>query len=65
LTENNLTVVSLNPKGSLSGKAEPVKPVAAGEIQKFELSNGLRLLVRKIIGCRSWDGRRVSRWLAR
>src|SRR5712671_2163134 len=30
LTENNLTVVSLNPKGSLSGKAEPVKPVATG-----------------------------------
>src|SRR5262249_42262456 len=29
LTENNLTVVSLNPKGSLSAKAEPVKPVAA------------------------------------
>jgi zinc protease len=47
LTENNLTVVSLNPKASLSGKAEPVKPVAAGEIQKFELSNGLRLLVRE------------------
>src|SRR6266516_8178825 len=47
LTGNNLTVVSLNPKGSLSGKAEPVKPVAAGEIQKFELSNGLRLLVRE------------------
>src|SRR5437762_1555483 len=47
LTENNLTVVSLNPKGSLGGKAVPVKPVAAGEIQKFELSNGLRLLVRE------------------
>src|ERR1700758_2209555 len=47
LTENNLTVVSLSPKGSLSGKAEPVKPVAASEIQKFELSNGLRLLVRE------------------
>ena len=47
LTENNLTVVSLNPKGSRSGKAELVKPVAAGEIQKFELSNGLRLLVRE------------------
>src|SRR5205807_8017038 len=47
LTENNLTVVSLNPKGSLSGKAELVKPVAAGEIQKFELSNGLRLLERE------------------
>src|SRR4029078_11153388 len=47
LTENNLTVVSLNPKGALSGKAEAAKPVAAGEIQKFELSNGLRLLVRE------------------
>src|SRR5213596_1974801 len=47
LTENNLTVVSLNPKGSLSGKAEPVKAIAAGEIQKFELANGLRLLVRE------------------
>jgi len=47
LTENNLTVISLNPKGSLSGKAEPVKSIAAGEIQKFELSNGLRLLVRE------------------
>src|SRR6266704_131575 len=47
LTENNLTVVSLNPKGSLAGKAEGAKPVAAGEIQKFDLSNGLRLLVRE------------------
>ncbi|MGZ5529946.1 MAG: M16 family metallopeptidase, partial [Limisphaerales bacterium] len=48
LTENNLTVISLNPKASISGKAELVKPVAAGEIQKFELStNGLRLLVRE------------------
>src|SRR5881398_1899901 len=47
LTENNLTVISLNPKGSLTGKAESEKPVAAGEIQKFDLSNGLRLLVRE------------------
>src|SRR5438477_217819 len=47
LTDNNLTVVSLNPRSSLSGKSDPVKPVAAGEIQKFELSNGLRLLVRE------------------
>jgi zinc protease len=47
LTENNLTVVSLNPKGSLAGKAEGAKAVAAGEIQKFDLSNGLRLLVRE------------------
>src|SRR6059036_1401146 len=47
LTENNLAVVSLNPKGSLAGKAEGAKAVAAGEIQKFDLSNGLRLLVRE------------------
>src|SRR6201993_280564 len=47
LTENNLTVISLNPKGSLTGKAEAEKPVAAGEVQKFDLSNGLRLLVRE------------------
>src|SRR6059036_3862082 len=47
LTENNLTVVSLNPKGLLAGKAEGAKVVAAGEIQKFDLSNGLRLLVRE------------------
>jgi zinc protease len=47
LTENNLTVVSLNPKDSLGDKAELVKPLGAGEIQKFELSNGLRLLVRE------------------
>jgi len=47
LTENNLTVVSLDPKGSLTGKAEAEKTVAAGEVQKFDLSNGLRLLVRE------------------
>jgi zinc protease len=47
LTENNLTVISLNPKGSLAGKAEGAKAVAAGEVQKFDLSNGLRLLVRE------------------
>src|SRR6266481_6204600 len=47
LTDSNLTVVSLNPKGSLAGKAEGAKAVAAGEIQKFDLSNGLRLLVRE------------------
>src|SRR5437763_9883494 len=47
LTENNLAVVSLNPKGSLAAKAEGPKVAAAGEIQKFELSNGLRLLVRE------------------
>jgi len=47
LTEHNLTVISLNPKGSLGAKAEGPKVAAAAEIQKFELSNGLRLLVRE------------------
>ena len=47
LTENNLTVTSLNPKGSLAGKAEGPRVSAAAEVQKFELSNGLRLLVRE------------------
>jgi zinc protease len=47
LTNENLTVVSLNPKGSLLAKAEAAKPISAGEVQKFELSNGLRLLVRE------------------
>jgi len=47
LTENNLTVISLNPRGSLAAKTEGPKAGAAGEIQKFELSNGLRLLVRE------------------
>ncbi len=47
LVDQNLNVVSLNPKGSLAGRPEAAKPTAAGEIQKFELSNGLRLLVRE------------------
>ena len=47
LGDQNLTVASLNPKGSLGAKAEATKPLAAGEIQKIELSNGLRLLVRE------------------
>ncbi|PYK36987.1 MAG: hypothetical protein DME60_13025, partial [Verrucomicrobia bacterium] len=47
LTETNLTVVSLNPKTSLAGKSEETKVATAGEIQKFELSNGLRILVRE------------------
>ena len=47
LTDENLTVISLNPKGSLVAKAEAAKPISAGEVQKFELSNGLRLLVRE------------------
>ncbi len=47
LTNENLTVISLNPKDSLVAKAEGVRPVTAGEVQKFELSNGLRVLVRE------------------
>src|SRR5207248_11567393 len=46
LVDANLTVVSLNPKGSLVAKGEGAQPVKAGEVQKFELSNGLRILVR-------------------
>src|SRR5438046_7959251 len=44
LTENNLTVISLNPKGSLATKVRGPKVAAAGEIQKFELSKALRRL---------------------
>lgn len=47
LTDDNLSICSLNPKGSLRATTETVKPVSAGEIQKFELANGLRLLVRE------------------
>jgi len=47
LVDANLTVVSLNPKGSLIAKGEGAKPISAGEVQKFELSNGLRILVRE------------------
>ena len=47
LTDDNLTIVSLNPKTAAAGKIETPRPLAAGEIQKIELSNGLRLLVRE------------------
>src|SRR6267143_59299 len=47
LVDQNLTVASLNPKGSLGAKQKASKPPAAAKIQKFELSNGLRLLVRE------------------
>ena len=47
LLEDNLTVASLNPRGSLAAKPAEAMVVSAGEIQKFELSNGLRLLVRE------------------
>jgi len=47
LTNDNLTVVSLNPKGSLAAKADVARPATAGEVQKIELSNGVRILVRE------------------
>ncbi len=47
LTDENLTVTSLDPKGSRTAREEKAKPVEAGQIQKFELSNGLRVLVRE------------------
>ncbi|HEY3901487.1 MAG TPA: pitrilysin family protein [Chthoniobacter sp.] len=47
LVDRNLTTVSLNPLGSLQQKQTAAVSVTAGEIQKFDLSNGLRLLVRE------------------
>jgi len=47
LTEQNLTVTSLNPPDSIKAKEAGVKPSAAGEVQKLELANGLRVLVRE------------------
>jgi zinc protease len=47
LRDDNLTITSLNPTGTLA--KPPAPTTAAGEIhiQKFELPNGLRLLVRE------------------
>jgi zinc protease len=47
LVNENLSVVSLNPRGSLGPRKAEVVPLSAGEVQKFELANGLRLLVRE------------------
>jgi zinc protease len=47
LVDDNLTIISLNPKTAPAEKKRSAPPVAAGEIQKIELSNGLRLLVRE------------------
>ncbi len=46
-TDDNLTVTSLNPTGSLPKAESGAKEEAVAEIQKFTLSNGLRLLVRE------------------
>src|SRR5205085_8969581 len=47
LVDDHLTVISLNPKRAAAAKTESPRSIAAGEIQKIELSNGLRVLVRE------------------
>jgi zinc protease len=47
LVDQNLTVASLDPKSSLVAKEEGVRVAMATQIQKFELPNGLRVLVRE------------------
>jgi zinc protease len=46
ITENR-TIVSLNPKSNAIIAAKENSAATAGEIQKIELSNGVRLLVRE------------------
>jgi zinc protease len=47
LVDDNLTIVALNPKTGEHDKIQRATATAAGEIQKVELSNGLRILVRE------------------
>ncbi|MDB6153189.1 MAG: Peptidase inactive domain protein [Chthoniobacteraceae bacterium] len=47
LVDSNRTITSLNPLGTLAAAVSDLGVSDAGEIQKFELSNGLRLLVRE------------------
>lgn len=57
LVDENLTVVSLNPKESLAPVQSKTSEISGGAIQKFELSNGLRVLVRE-------DARLPLVWMA-
>ncbi len=45
--ESRVISCSLNPKGALAKTARDTQQVTAGEIQRFVLPNGLRLLVRE------------------
>ena len=47
LHEDNLTLVTLDPPGTKTAPKAVATVGQAGEIQKFTLSNGLRLLVRE------------------
>src|SRR5579862_751939 len=44
---SNRTIASLGPRDASKAAEAPSAPVSADEIQKFELPNGLRLLVRE------------------
>jgi len=46
-TDNNLTITSLNPTGTLGKEKEAAAVRTEIQIQKFEFPNGLRLLVRE------------------
>ncbi len=46
-TDQNLTVTSLNPPGTLGKAVAETSGTSAGPVQKFTLANGLRLLVRE------------------
>ena len=47
LADENLSICSLNPLGSLAGRDKCTNPIVPEEVQKLELSNGLRVLVRE------------------
>ncbi len=47
LVDDHLNVTSLNPVGSLAKKAAVAAVATESEVQRFELPNGLRLLVRE------------------
>lgn len=47
LSGESINISSLNPVGSIESKAAAEADVKSGEIQKFTLKNGLRLIVRE------------------
>ena len=47
LSLDRLSVTSLNPPGSLAKESQTAPESRAGDVQKFTLPNGLRLLVRE------------------
>ena len=47
LTAENLTISSLMPKGASRQRAAVIVPRRASAVEKFQLSNGMRLLVRE------------------